>query len=327
MLLRKENILHFSGDSTNLQGKVSPLRKGYYTVLPQPIAGDAPKDFIRAYEHGKAHYANKRNWPLYIAKVGHKWYPSESIMEHFLTRLGQDLGLKMADSCLRLAHGQLRFCSRYFLRPRQKLTHGAEVFIGYLGDKAFVHDVEDAREARNVFTFQFVQDAILHQFPEESFELLTAFIQLLTFDALIGNNDRHFYNWGFVESIHRGRKAEFAPIFDTARALAWNTPVSKISTWLLDTKRPDIVKKYAIRSRPKIGWEGEKDINHFELVRLIADSSDSSRNVIENLAAKPADMIGETLMSREFADLISEERKVLVLDLLSVRLRLLRECL
>ena len=78
--LSHEQVINKSGFEISSQGALPPLRKGYYyTVVGQAIAGDAPKDFIRAYTYGKAKRSNPRKWPAYIAKVGHKWYPNESI--------------------------------------------------------------------------------------------------------------------------------------------------------------------------------------------------------------------------------------------------------
>ena len=164
--LSHEQVINRSGFEISSQGALPPLRKGYYyTVVGQTIAGDAPKDFIRAYTYGKAKRANPRKWPAYIAKVGHKWYPNESITEHLLTRIGQVLGLQMAESSLVSAHGQVRFLSRYFLGRNQNLVHGAEIFAGYLEDKDFVEEVERVGATQDLFTFQFVKEAIQAQFP------------------------------------------------------------------------------------------------------------------------------------------------------------------
>ena len=77
------------------------------------ITGDAPKDFIRIRPPGTAEQdAQSNTWPAYIAKLGHKCYPSESITEHLLTRIGQLLGLNMAVSSLVSAGERVRF-----LRP------------------------------------------------------------------------------------------------------------------------------------------------------------------------------------------------------------------
>ncbi len=85
-------------------------------------------------------------WQAYIAKVGHKWYPVESVMEQFLTDIGKLYGLNVADSKIALASGQLRFMSKYFLNDEDQLIHGAQIYAAYLNaDISFVQEIEDLR--------------------------------------------------------------------------------------------------------------------------------------------------------------------------------------
>jgi len=118
----------------------------YEVVEGITITGDAPKKFIRVYDRSekpKYFKKNKKKWPLYIAKTGQKWYPLESITEYLLNQLGEVFGLNMAKSSIRIIGGQLRFLSRYFLKNKsEELIHGAEMFAGYVGDLAFIEEVE-----------------------------------------------------------------------------------------------------------------------------------------------------------------------------------------
>jgi hypothetical protein len=50
--------------------------------------------------------------------------------------------------------------------------------------------------SRELFTFEFIKDAIRSVFPACFENLLTQLDKMIAFDALAGNNDRHFYNWG-----------------------------------------------------------------------------------------------------------------------------------
>jgi len=71
--IRTEKILEYSGRLRTLDGLVPYLREGFvYVEKNQPLTGDAPKLFIREYEYGVALKRNPKNWPAYIAKVGHK---------------------------------------------------------------------------------------------------------------------------------------------------------------------------------------------------------------------------------------------------------------
>jgi hypothetical protein len=324
--LEREEVLHYSGWEIGPNAALQPLKAGKYRVKNVSIMGDAPKAFLHVYRYGEGRRSRPQQWPGYIAKVGHKWYPNEAITEQFITRLGQGIGLEMADSDLFLARGQLRFGSRYFLKSQESLVHGAELFWGYLDDRDLVERIEAANEAREFFTFQFVQDALLNRFPEQAYPILKQFVSMLAFDAIIGNNDRHFYNWGVIVHPEGKSNPRFAPIYDTARAFFWNFPERRVVALSQDEQQYAAkLKKYAVECRPKIGWDNLPDPNHFQLMEEISKSAVEWRESIASLISQPVVETAEELLSgREFSDLMSEPRKSLILDCLRERLQILR---
>lgn len=201
------------------------------------LSGDAPKEFVRVYHYEVGQTwtkANAHNWPEYIAKTGHKWYPNESITEYMMNLLGEVFGLNMAKSKLVLINGQVRFLSRYFLRRgHEQLIHGAEIFAGYLEDAQLVEKIEEEGKARELFTLQFVESAVASLFPNDKVYVMHELVRLILFDALVGNNDRHYYNWGVILDLDGKEKLKFAPIYDTARGLFWNDDDEKIRRRML----------------------------------------------------------------------------------------------
>jgi hypothetical protein len=300
---------------------IEHLRDGKFRIINRTVAGDAPKDFFQIYEHGVAHRAALASWPKYIAKVGHKWYPNESITEHLLTRIGQLLGLTIADSRLMFVRGQLRFLSRYFLKADESLIHGAEIFAGHLADDAFVREVEEQNLSRDFFTFQFVEKAIASRFPDEAVTILDDFVRMLAFDAIVGNNDRHYYNWGVITDLTSRRAPRFAPIYDTARALFWDGPESKLSEVDRNKRRDAFVGKYVAECMPKTGWDGKSGLNHFGLVEVIANERPQLAPALRSLCiADLADRV-DGLIGTEFAGLFTEQRREFVLDCLNLRVQ------
>lgn len=128
------------------------------------IPGMAPKDFITDSEYRPGHRSRAERTESYIAKVGSKFYPNESIAEQLVTRLGQVYGLNIADSKLRMVDGQVRFMSKYFLNRRsEQLTHGAEIFELCLGKENYA-DLAEKRAESEYFTFQMTAEAIKRLF-------------------------------------------------------------------------------------------------------------------------------------------------------------------
>lgn len=313
-MLSVETVENYSGYNINLFKYVKPLRKGYYYVRDITVSGDAPKNFISKYNYEKGvRKSSLKSWPHFIAKVGHKWYPVESITEYLLNKIGEQFNLNMAVSELRMSGIQLRFLSKFFLKKGESLVHGAEIFAGYLEDKDFVEEVENKGLAREFYTFEFVKEALVFNFGENSEHILVDFVKMLVFDAIVGNNDRHFYNWGIIVDVEKKKKPTFAPIFDTARGLYWNNKEEFIKESLKDKKTIEAkIKKYTVNSKPKTGWDGIEDINHFKLIEKIYLSDFRYKKIIEEMIDDRYLSKTLQLIDADFVNLLSEERREII---------------
>jgi hypothetical protein len=266
----------------------------------------------------------RSKWPGYIAKVGSKWYPIESITEQLLTRIGQVYGVRIADSQLRIVGSQVRFLSRYFLRRGESLFHGIDLFREYLGDEEIVNDIAECREEQHFYTFQTVLEAVKNTFPDQVAGIMSGMVEMLTFDALVGNNDRHPLNWGVITPTSGPKPPRFSPVFDTARALFWNLDEKTVRSILASDTR---LLGYIDRSRPQIGWDQCSRVGHFELIRKIFGCYSEFRTIIDNLVSK--DVASETadIVESEFSRLLSDERRRLILHCLQQRQLRLRASL
>lgn len=306
----------------------------YYVDNNVSIDGDAPKKFIGVYDYcmlNSKHKSNRANWVKYIAKTGHKWYPAESITEYMLNRLGVVFGLDMAESRLAMVGGQLRFLSKYFLVPKQEeLVHGADILAGYLNEPAEYIEYIDAQNlTRNLLTLQFIELAISNAFLSYKEDIMRGLVRLIIFDALVGNNDRHFFNWGIVRSLDGRNHPVFSPIYDTARGLFWNYSEKKLRDIVeVNKTMTKHINRYCKNSKPKIGWEGETDINHFKLFANIY------KNEFYFAKDEIADMLRPSLIDEmigvigsDFCMLISSNRYHLICECLKCRFEKMRSFL
>ena len=279
------------------------------------ISGDAPKDFTTDKEYRPGYRSRQRPYDKFIAKVGSKYYPLESIIEQLITRIGQVFSLKIADSKLRIIEGQVRFLSKYFLRSGEQLTHGAEIYEYSLGKENYKELSDQKREAE-FFTFQMTCETIKELFPAEERAIVARYVEMLTFDALIGHNDRHPYNWGVIVPIRKASRSRFAPVFDTARALFWNIPESRVVSMLSDDKA---FKAYVSKCNPPIGWDGKEKIGFFELVGLVWSECGEYRPQIEKYLDTDRLEAVLAMLDCEFGNLLSEKRRELIKRCLRLR--------
>lgn len=288
------------------------------------MTGDAPKDFITDSEYRPGHRTRQQRSESYIAKVGSKFYPNESITEQLITEIGKRYGLKIADSKLRVVDRQVRFMSKYFLnRKAEQLTHGAEIYEYSLGKENYSELAKNKTES-DFFTFEMTAEALRQLFPQNAEKIIKGFVEMLTFDCLIGHNDRHPYNWGVIVPIQKSRAPKFSPVYDTARALFWNIPESRIFQMLTDEQQ---LEKYVKNCLAPIGCDKETNVDFFRLIGLIWEHFEGYRNNVEKFLPYGPLKLSCELVDKQFGTLFSEGRSELIKRCLRLRRKKLLEAI
>lgn len=81
----------------------------------------------------------------------------------------------------------------------------------------------------------------------------TWWARTVTFDALIGNTDRHSENWGFLTEVSDGRLTySLAPAFDNGTSLGYIVREQDLEKYLSSTK----LHEFVARGRHHYGWVG-----------------------------------------------------------------------
>jgi len=78
------------------------------------------------------------------------------------------------------------------------------------------------------------------------------FIAMNLYDILIGNQDRHSYNW---QILFKGEEILFAPLYDNGASLGWQLPDSYLQTMLNDEQK---MSAYLRRMKIKAGLLEDK---------------------------------------------------------------------
>lgn len=322
--LEHVKIKHYADYSMKSSKGVITLKKSCYRVVDgYSITGEAPKSFIKVYDstRGRTCRKNKiKTWTLYIAKTGSKWYPVESITEHLIARIGTTLGLNMAYSQLVNAGGQIRFLSKYFLTPEQELVHASSIMTTYLGDRDLILHIEKQKLEKEFFTLEETISALKTCFPDDQELILERFFLMLFFDAWVGVQDRHFYNWGVVRHINNKHRPYFSPIYDSARGLFWNDWDKKIDEWKRYKQFEQQIEVRSKKSEPQFCLSNKSPINHFDLVEFIWKNG-----LVKNPAFFKATFSFESLKTvqemilSEFSTLLSKSRLELILRCLKHR--------
>lgn len=315
--LRVENSQYCSGIILN-ENKISVLKEQCYYIKDFELDGDAPKQFIKAYfyeEDSGIRKKNAKSWFSYIAKSAEKWYPHESVIEFLLNRIGQELGLRLNEVKLIKANGRIRFLSKYFRNKNDILIHGAEICGEYLHDMDLAKEIaKNKNTARELFTFEFIEYAIASVFKDAWQPVLEDLVKMLSFDALVGANDRHFYNWGVIDNKKRTNKnPKLAPIYDTARGLLWNFDDVNIVKHYKNLKTGGKkIENYIRNASPRISIEEKRNANHFDLIKFLKKRDKDYKKIINDLSSRNNENKVINMIQKEFSRYFIPERTELI---------------
>ena len=86
------------------------------------------------------------------------------------------------------------------------------------------------------------------------------------------------------------------------------------------TRREKFLKDYLEKSKPKIGWHGNQDITHFQMVQFIKSNQMgiSSQNIKNFYSVDKLDA-AISLINKNFRPLMSQARVDIIIECLTLR--------
>lgn len=163
---------------------------------------------------------------------------------------------------------------------KEKDTYGVLI-------ESFLSPNEELREAKDILQKFEIKPShnislieLLLKKIDNSLYIWNQYKQMLIFDCLIGNNDRHDENWGLCVDFNN-KKVRFAPIYDNASCLAKELTEERVVNILNDEKA---FLKYINNSKPPNLFWNEMDAKryrHFELIKKLIDKEPETKQIIE----------------------------------------------
>jgi hypothetical protein len=107
--------------------------------------------------------------------------------------------------------------------------------------------------------------------------------QVLVFDALIGNTDRHPDNWGFLVFQRSGLQPDFilAPAFDNGTSLGYEISQERLAALC----EPSQLSAYIRRGKHHCGWDTAEDVPaaHMSLCERYLDAHPEAGAAMKNV--------------------------------------------
>jgi hypothetical protein len=127
-------------------------------------------------------------------------YPTEFWSEIVSSKIGQFLGFEMLDYNIAYDknHKQKIGClsKSMILHSQNKLTEGIQYLTGF-------NPKYNPENDKNSYTFNFIKEAL---FAFNLGKYVNNIIEIIVFDSIIGNSDRHQENWGIIMNYNQAIK-------------------------------------------------------------------------------------------------------------------------
>ncbi|WP_158284052.1 HipA domain-containing protein [Azospirillum sp. TSO22-1] len=154
--------------------------------------------------------------------------------------------------------------------------------------------------------------------------------KVFTFDALIGNTDRHQDNWGILWKFPKERtqapSARFAPAFDNGTSLGYDILEHKLAA----KRQRTALEAYVLRGYHHMRWSrgDEHQCRHMEMLERIINAYPETKEVISETVTFDIMDVAKILheMERfEVQPVFTRQRTNFVLDVIALRQRLIAE--
>ena len=152
-------------------------------------------------------------------------------------------------------------------------------------------------------------------------------VKVLTFDAIIGNTDRHQDNWGILwrSDDGGGLAPRFSPAFDNGTSLLHEIVEDRLNRF----SDPEALERYVMRGRHHMKWnvDDAKSAGHIDLVASIIRDRPALAEDVRALIEADWDRVFERISelgSIQSPEPLSEARLTAILAVISRRIEILK---
>ena len=159
------------------------------------------------------------------------------------------------------------------------------------------------------------------------------FYKIVIFDILIGNSDRHHSNWAILARgiVYKTPEDMFdvffnysmSPLYDNGSSLCAYEDNNNLEIFFKDKMKFEALVN--TKSKSAIGWEDERPIRHFELLKKIKDNAyDGTIQYVEKIKTNINEEKIDKILSEFNNNIISiDMKKLLKMYILERRKRML----
>lgn len=273
------------------------------------LLGEAPKGIIQSPTGERYLY----KLPKQKGSTNHGF--KETLTEFIITELSRFF-TPTAETFLALYGGKIVLTSKIFIKEYdEELIHGTVLFSNIYDEKGIEEIQLNRDKQRRFYTLNHILEALSASFPNkaECDVIMNAFCMMVLTDCFTGNQDRHAENWGVIRHMP-SNTFRFAPLFDNARGLFWNSTTLELAI-RSGRDRKKMLDDYIISSKPMISLDKNENATHFDLFTELT-------HIKPEIVGRFVSRLGKLDIDRfimRFRPMLSPIRSSLIVELLKKR--------
>lgn len=183
----------------------------------------------------------------------------EDITEYVAAIIGNLFGLRMMNVQMVTRNSRRGCLLRHFVQQNHAImAEEGGALLQNLNEYERLQKSEQSGEDLLINGFSFIEEFRYWDIIKEDF------IDMLVFDALIGNQDRHPFNWSML--FYDNNHVEFSPIYDNGASLGFRFDDESLLLLLQDQNKKD---KYVRKAKVKAGLFEKKQVNASTVINFL----------------------------------------------------------
>lgn len=270
---------------------------------------------------------SEKIWLTYGDKIGLFKFPKQAkdgsiTYEHISERLAYDIASVLNVPCAKIDigtyNGRYGSMSYRINKDNEVLMEG----IAFISQMYPEYDIDKLCDAKNKIYYSFKMIYPIAKLLKREKELM----QMMIFDALIGNSDRHHSNWAVLVSPDYDIK--FSPLYDNGSSLCCYVNDFDIDEILgKDTRRFNALVGSKSKSRIRIDMHIKKEPEFKTVLEYLLKNSEYRIyciSIVERIISKMTENNINVILDNYPDEILSKDRKRLLLKFLLEKVKIIK---
>jgi hypothetical protein len=234
---------------------------------------------------------------------------TEHVSENLASRIAKLLNLPCAKVDLGTRDGRIGSMSYQINDAHSIIIEGIGFICNLYSD--YDQDKKYSLSANQYYSIQMVKDSL----ASSTINFLPPFLNMLIFDALIGNRDRHQNNWAILLKVQNDNPViQFCPLYDNGSSLCCFVQESQVNSYTgKDMKHFLALVDSKSRSRVRIDPTSKREPTHREVLEYIREQHfDHVKPFIAKISSSLDEVTVKDIIAEYPDELLSKEKKELI---------------